>query len=351
MRILFTFLCLGISSLLFSQNDFNYYFNQGQEKYVKGNFNDAVSDFNSALKNRSSAKNDYRIANAYMARALCKMNLSNYRSAIDDIDDALKLKPEYSDLYYASSVIRLHAKQYEECISWADKGLALKPDFEELILLKAKAKLSQKKYKEALLDIDTVLIRINPRNLEAWNLKGDAKQHQKDFKGGEEAFTKAIEIDAQDFAAFYDRGICRAHQKNFEGAMADMTRGMEIDSAERWIGYNNIAFFIKFEQKDYQGSLELFDKAIRLNPDFAYAYNNRGYAKLQLNDLKGAQEDILRSIDINKENSYAYKTYAELLLAQKKDKQACEKLNKALELGYAEDYDEDVNTMLREHCK
>jgi len=133
--------------------------------------------------------------------------------------------------------------------------------------------------------------------------------------------------------------------------LSDINRGMEIDSAAKWIGYNNIAFFIKFEQKDYQGSLPLFDQAIKLNPQFAYAYNNRGYAKLQMNDLKGAREDITKSMSIDSENPYVYKTYAQLLLAEKKDKQACEKLKKALELGYTDKYDDEVNELLKEHCK
>ncbi len=351
MRKIFILLFFSLPVFLFGQNDFDSFYNKGQEKYEKDNFRDAVSDFSNALKNRNTAKNDYLIANAYMARALCKMNLENYKSAIDDISDAMEIKPEYSALYFTRSKIYLAAKQYDDCILWADKGLLLKPEYEELILTKARAKFYKKKYNEALNDIDTVLLKINPRNIVAWNLKGESKEHQKDYKGGVDAYSRAIEIDAQGYGAFYNRGICRAYMKDFDGAMADITRGMEIDSTEKWIGYNNIAFFINFEKKDYLGALALFDKALKMNPKFDYAYNNRGYAKLQLNDLKGAREDITKSMDLNDKNSWGYKTYAQLLFAEKKDKQACEKLKIAKELGYADEYDEEVNDLIREHCK
>lgn len=351
MRYLFALIFFGSGLLVSGQNDFNYYYSQGQEKYGKGNFNEAAGDFTTALKNRNTAKNDYRIANAYMSRALCKMSLKNYNSALDDMSEALELKPEYSDLYLVKSTIHLQNKQYDDCIKWADKGLALKPEFEDLIILKAEANFEKKNYSEALNNLDTILLKINPKNLDAWNFKGHVKQHTKDFKGAIDAFSRAIEIDAQNYPAFYDRGICKARSKDFDGALSDINRGMAIDSAKKWIGYNNIAFFIKFEQKDYQGALTLFDEAIKLNPEFDYAYNNRGYAKLQLNDLKGARQDITKSLSLNDQNAYAYKTYAQLLLAEKKDKQACEKLKKALELGYTEEYDEEVNDLIKEHCK
>ncbi|MBL0330655.1 MAG: tetratricopeptide repeat protein [Bacteroidetes bacterium] len=350
MRITFLILFICFGSILKSQSDFSYFYNQGQEKFVSGNFNEAATAFSSALKNKNSAKNDYAIANAYKARSFCKMELGNFSAAISDISDAIKLKPEFSELYLARTIIHLRAKQYDESIKWANEGLLLKPEYEDLILMKVKAKISKKMYVEALNDADT-LLKINPLNIEAWNMKGSALQRQKNYPGAAEAFSKTILIDPQNIAAFYDRGISYAHMKDFEKALVDINRGMEIDSSERWIGYNNIAYFVKFEQKDYQGAIELFDKAIKLNPTFAYAYCNRGYAKIQLNDLKGARKDITKSLELYSGNSYAYKTFAQLLLAEKKQQEACVKLKKAIDLGYTEEYDDEVITLMKENCK
>jgi tetratricopeptide (TPR) repeat protein len=228
--------------------------------------------------------------------------------------------------------------------------LEIKPEYEELILVKVSANIKKKNYKAAMINIDSVLV-INPKNTQALDFKGNVLQHQKDYQGGVEAFSKAIEIAPQDFEAFYDRGICKAYLKKFDEALTDITRGMEIDSMGKWIGYNNIAFFIKFEEKDFQGSLKYFDDALKLNPKFAYAYNNRGYAKLQLNDIKGARQDITKSIELDPENSYAFRTMALLLLAENKENQACKQLKKAMDLGYADDYDDEVENLQKLHCK
>lgn len=342
---------LGFQYVLKGQNEFNLYYNQGQEKYSKREYKAAIDDFSVAIKNKKWAKNDYSIANAYMARSLANMHVKNYNAAIADIETALKVKAEYSELYYARSRIHYESEKYDECIKWAEKGLELKPEFEELILMKVKARMMQKEYQAALKDLDSVLIKINSRNLMGWMLKGEIMRTQKNYPGGIDALTRAIEIDPQNFVSFYNRGICYAQSKNFDAAYKDIQRGMEIDSTERWIGYNNIAFFILFEQKDYKAAMELFDKALKMNPEFDYALNNRGYAKLQMNDLKGAREDITKALELNKENAYAYKTYAQLLIAEKKEKQACEKLHKALELGYEQKYDDEVNELIKTHCK
>ena len=126
---------------------------------------------------------------------------------------------------------------------------------------------------------------------------------------------------------------------------------MELDSLEKWVGYNNIAYFIKLEQKDYKGAIQMFDKAIALNPDFPYAYSNRGFAKLQLGDMKGAYQDVKKSLLMDNKNSYAYKNLALIYLKDGKKSDACYNLKKAIELGYTEEYDDDAKNLLAENCK
>jgi tetratricopeptide (TPR) repeat protein len=126
---------------------------------------------------------------------------------------------------------------------------------------------------------------------------------------------------------------------------------MKLDSSTKFVGYNNLGFFLKLEKKEYAAAKEYFDKSIELNPDFAYAYSNRGYSKLMLNDIKGAYKDLKKSISLDNTNSYAYKNLGLICLKDGKTKNACENFKKALELGYADRYDDEVDKMLKENCK
>lgn len=69
-------------------------------------------------------------------------------------------------------------------------------------------------------------------------------------------------------------------------------------------------------QRDYARALEFCNEAIRLDPGYAYAYNNRGVAKRGLGDNSGALEDFFRALQIRPNFAVALKnrarTYVEL---------------------------------------
>ena len=50
--------------------------------------------------------------------------------------------------------------------------------------------------------------------------------------------------------------------------------------------------YMKYESGDYQGVIAAFDSAIRLKPDYAEAYYNRGLAKAKLNRTWKAKRDL-----------------------------------------------------------
>jgi tetratricopeptide (TPR) repeat protein len=85
---------------------------------------------------------------ALKERALCKMNLKKFSGAISDINEAIKLKPEYTELYYARSLIHLNNKEYDDAITWAKKGLQLKPQNEALMINMMMANFLKKNYAE-----------------------------------------------------------------------------------------------------------------------------------------------------------------------------------------------------------
>ena len=67
---------------------------------------------------------------------------------------------------------------------------------------------------------------------------------------------------------------------------------------EYFVAYNNRGSS-KFDDGDYMGAIEDFSEAVKINPDYAFAYNNRGAAKLKLEDYDAVIRDCSRAIKIN----------------------------------------------------
>ena len=310
-----------------AQNNFTKYFNEAAQSLDQNDFNTAIEKFSKALENKNDASNNYKIADTYIYRGYCRCRLKNYKNAISDIDEAIKIKPEYMKAYSMKVMVLFQEGKYEECIVWCDKGLEKKPNTDDLLFTKSDALFALKKYEESR-KTAFILVENNPKNIAALRQIGSTCNYQKLWDSAIVYFSKAIEIDPLDHASYYDRGIGKSYLNDIEGATVDIQKGMQLDTANKFVGYNNLGFFLKLEKKEYAAAIEYFDKSIELKPDFAYAYSNRGFAKLNLNDIKGAYKDLRKSIELDNTNSYAFKKYGPDLFERRAEKNCLRKFQK-----------------------
>lgn len=86
-----------------------------------------------------------------------------------------------------------------------------------------------------------------------------------------------------------------------------------------------------------QGHLEEaiseYDEAIRLNPEYAYAYYNRGTAYYYLGQLERGIQDYDEAIRLNPEDALAYANRAQVYTLLNRDTEVEKDINRAIELG------------------
>ena len=78
--------------------------------------------------------------------------------------------------------------------------------------------------------------------------------------------------------------------------------------------------------------MEDFNQALRINPNYDSAYNNRGIARDGLGDKKGAMEDFNQALRINPNNDKAYYNRGIVRYGLGDKKGAIEDLQKAADL-------------------
>ncbi|MEB3359448.1 MAG: GUN4 domain-containing protein [Synechococcales bacterium] len=86
------------------------------------------------------------------------------------------------------------------------------------------------------------------------------------------------------------------------------------------------------EEEAIQKALDLYDKAIQLNPGFALAWNNKGYALNQLEKYEEALLVLTETIQLNSSLVVAFNNYGDALQGLSRNEEALSAYEKSIEL-------------------
>ena len=76
-----------------------------------------------------------------------------------------------------------------------------------------------------------------------------------------------------------------------------------------------------------------YNTALKVRPNFAYAYNNRGVLKVAMKDIQGAMDDYARALELNPRYSDVYYNRGNLKYMLSDNEGALDDYNKAIELN------------------
>lgn len=272
----------------------------------------------------------------------------------------------------------LETNKYLKAIEFFTIAIELNPLNAESFELRGIAWFRIFDIEKALTDI-TKAIELDPDNHRAWYYKGDILKYTKQAQDAEICYLKANELypdslfyltglietgvalkkydnalnycnqilneKPADKIALYYRGFINSMKKNYKAAIKDALKLLEIGQRTA-TNLNNLGFWYSRigDRKKAYNNLTL---ALQINPTHPYALNNLGFVWYLESDFKKALELITDSIEIDPSNSYAYKNRALVYLKMGIKELAFDDLTKANLLGYSEDYDDEVNEIIK----
>lgn len=186
------------------------------------------------------------------------------------------------------------------------------------------------------IELLTQVIKLEPKNLDAYFQRAVAKNDLGDFGGAIVDYSKII-VSEPDADTYYNRGNSRYSLKDFTGAKEDYAKAFMLD--EQFIDALYSLACVKFDLEEYEDAISDFSTVIKMAPDQpktyilrASAYNslekyekalidytrailiepnsnnyyNRGAFYMGINYFQKANIDLSAAIALNKNNAYAY---------------------------------------------
>ena len=80
-------------------------------------------------------------------------------------------------------------------------------------------------------------IELNPKNVNAWACRAEAKLKLEDYQGAIDDFTKAIELDTKNAIAWVNRGLAKANLEDYQSAIDDYSKALKLNPYDQFKKY------------------------------------------------------------------------------------------------------------------
>lgn len=306
--LLFLFTLMTCCSL-FAQSDAEKALQKGKAQYEKGSYQNCIKSLNASLSLDSS------LAKAFAYRAACKLAEMDEAGAMKDANISIRKDSTISLAWLTRAQLKRNLFEYDPALQDHIRAIELKPNSGDM------------HYEYGL----------------TLNVAGQTE-------GAKTAFSKAIELDPTLYRAWREKGALEAQAGDTAQARIDLDKAIELARKDP-VNYNSRGLFLKAANGNHTGALEDYKMAIKLNPNYAYAFNNRGWSHYKTGEVDKALKDIKMSLNKRGDNPWAYRNLAVMSQELERKDEACSNAQMAIRYHFTEMYGSEMEDLMKANCK
>lgn len=136
------------------------------------------------------------MADAHLGRGLARVGLQNFKSAEDDLNEAIRLKPDFAEAWYARGDFHKLHHHPEQAIQDFTEAIRLNPSAVGFYIERARTYLALKDYDRALEDYDR-LTTLAPAAF-LYLERGDVFHDKGDYQAAAQEYQQYIELGGEE---------------------------------------------------------------------------------------------------------------------------------------------------------
>ncbi len=254
----------------------------------------AIKQFVSGLFSKLSSRPEGIVILVLTMLTACTTNVVEYSPDIPHYETA--------EEYYHEGTKLAQSSDWEGALTHYSEALRLKPEWAEIYLLRGVTLYKKMDAEGAIADFTQAIHYLEEESLPGNQIstdQGDASNEENelvDYDGAPPGSRLAT--------AYHYRALAKSLLNDWDGSIEDFTEAIRLNPD--LINAYTSRGVSKVQNGDLEGAIDDFTTTLHLNPLDVYTYMRRGMAKAQIDDVTGALIDFTRVIHLNPENVTAY---------------------------------------------
>ncbi len=283
---------------------------------------------------RNAAKRDPKDSQVHYRLAKICEEAGRYEEAIESLNQALSLKPDFEAAEIALGGIYGHLRQGNRQVSAYRQYLSQNPKSVEVLKRLSEAFMADKRYSDAIKPLEEleVLIPLDP-----WvpHEMGRANSQLGRMESAIRFYRMALDVDAENASLHDDLGYELTKIREFKDAEAQLTRALALDPALR-SAYHHLGDLYLRANRPWE-AIPVFENCIRrAHPDFddlAIDYRMLGICRIYAKEFEPAVKFLEQSLVLNPNQAQVFCDLGRIQIVKNQKEHAVELLRQGIRIN------------------